>query len=58
MSKNFLLKCKDSKKISWEDWKSFLESYNKNFMNFEILLSEILLTKIWPQILTFFIIHF
>ena len=38
MKKNFLHKCKDSKKFSWEEWKSFLESYNKTFMNFQILL--------------------
>ena len=58
MKKTFLHKCKDSKKNSWEDWKSFLEFYDKTFMNFKILLSEILLTKIWLQILTFSIIHF
>ena len=54
MKKNFLHKCKDSKKISWEDWKSFLEFYNKTFMNFKNLLSEILLIKIQPQIFVHF----
>ena len=54
MKKNFLHKCKDSKKISWEDWKSILDFYYKTFMNFKILLSEIRMIKIQPQIFVHF----
>ena len=50
----FLHKCKDSRIFSWEDWKSFLEFYNKTFMNFRNLLSEIFLINIQPQIFVHF----
>ena len=54
MKKNFYTSAKIPKKFHEKIENLFLEFYNRILMNFKILLSEILLIKIQPQIFVHF----